>query len=302
MTASSPPLPEAVLAGVSKHRPDWQLKVGVWLAAFLAMYVPLYMHLAETTWASDQQSHGPMIMAVCAWLLWTDRAGIFAEPKRPAWVAGTVVLLLSLLAFVLGRSQGVVELDALSQLGVLIAGLLLIQGPSAFRKAWFPLVFLLFAVPLPGAWVQAVTMPLKHAVSVVAEELLFWTGYPIGRSGVTLTIGPYALLVADACSGLNSLFTLEALGLLYMKAMRYKSTTRNVLLALMIVPISFVSNVTRVLILVLVTFYLGDEAGQGFAHDFAGLVLFVVALILIYGFDRLLAARFDDQGGARRHV
>ena len=190
MTASSPPLPDAVLAGSSKPKPDWLLQAGVWLVAYLAMYVPLYMHLAETTWASDQQSHGPMIILVCAWLLWTDRAGVFEQPKRPALVSGGVVLTLSLLAFVLGRSQGVIELDALSQIGVLVAGLLLIQGHSALRKAWFPLLFLLFSVPLPGAWVQAATMPLKHAVSVVAEELLFWAGYPVGRSGVTLTKTP----------------------------------------------------------------------------------------------------------------
>ena len=67
----------------------------------------------------------------------------------------------------------------------------------------------------------------------------------------------------------------------------------------MIVPISFVSNVTRVIILVLITYHLGDEAGQGFAHEFAGLVLFAVALVLTYAFDRLLAVRFDDKGGAR---
>ncbi|MBN4836489.1 archaeosortase/exosortase family protein, partial [Enterobacter hormaechei] len=94
-------------------------------------------------------------------------------------------------------------------------------GWSALKRAWFPILFLVFSVPLPGAFVQAITMPLKHAVSVVAEKILYLAGYPIGRSGVVLVIGPYQLLVADACSGLNSLFTLEALGLLYMKIMRY---------------------------------------------------------------------------------
>lgn len=301
MTVSANSLSEGAPLGERRLPPDWVWQAGVWAVAFLAMYTPLYWHLSSTTWATDQQSHGPMILMVCAWLLWHDRQAIFSTPKRPAIWLGGAILLMSVLVFVVARSQGVIELDALTQLGVLVAGLLLIQGPGALRKAWFPLFFLLFAVPLPGAWVQAVTLPLKQAVSIVAEQLLFWAGYPIGRSGVTLTIGPYALLVADACSGLNSLFTLEALGLLYMKMMRYQSTTRNVLLASMIVPISFVSNVTRVLILVLVTFYWGDEAGQGFTHEFAGLVLFTVALVLIYGFDRLLAARFDDKGGARRH-
>jgi exosortase len=142
-------------------------------------------------------------------------------------------------------------------------------------------------------------MPLKSAVSVVAESVLYHVGYPIGRSGVTLTIGPYQLLVADACSGLNSLFTLEALGILYMNIMNYQSKVRNTLLAIFIVPISFVSNVARVIVLVLITYYFGDEAGQGFAHGFAGIVLFSIALVLTYGLDRLLAARFDDKGGAR---
>jgi exosortase B len=210
-----------------------------------------------------------------------------------------LLLAIGLAMYILGRSQRVIEFEASSLILVLVACLLLVQGFAAVRRAWFPFVFLLFMVPLPGAFVQALTLPLKSAVSMVAEQVLYWAGYPIGRTGVTLTIGPYQLLVADACSGLNSLFTLESLGLLYMNIMSYKSKTRNVILAIGIVPISFVANVSRVIILVLITYYLGDEVGQGFAHEFAGLVLFSVALVLTYGLDRLLAARFDDMGGAR---
>ncbi|MDP1183544.1 archaeosortase/exosortase family protein, partial [Klebsiella pneumoniae] len=83
----------------------------------------------------------------------------------------------------------------------------------------------------------------------------------------------------------NSMFTLEALGLLYMNIMNYQSAARNLLMALAIVPISFVANIVRVCILVLVTYHFGDEAGQGFVHGFAGLVLFIVALSLILTFD-----------------
>jgi exosortase/archaeosortase family protein len=98
------------------------------------------------------------------------------------------------------------------------------------------------------------------------------------------------LLVADACAGLNSLFTLEALGLLYMNVMRHESLFRNALLAILIVPISFVSNVTRVIVLALITFYWGELAGQGFLHEFSGMVLFVTALLLIIGVDTALRA------------
>ena len=166
--------------------------------------------------------------------------------------------------------------------------LLIFSGAGALRLAWFPLFFLLFMVPLPEALVAAVTAPLKSAVSAVASNLLYQIGYPVGRSGVIMTVGPYQLLVADACAGLNSMFTLEALGMLYMNLMNYTSLGRNVALALLLVPISFAANIVRVMILVLVTYHFGDEAGQGFVHGFAGMVLFMVALMLMLLVDKLL--------------
>jgi len=135
-------------------------------------------------------------------------------------------------------------------------------------------------------------MPLKQAVSVVTEWILYHAGYPIARAGVTLSIGPFQLLVADACSGMNSLLTLESLGLLYMRLMNYTSKTRNVLLAIAIIPTSFAANVIRVIILVLVTYHYGDEVGQGFVHSFSGLVLFTVSLVSIYFIDKLLGIWF----------
>jgi exosortase B len=160
---------------------------------------------------------------------------------------------------------------------------------------WFPLFFMIFMVPLPGALVAAATAPLKNAVSTVVANLLFAVGYPIGRTGVMLMVGPYQLLVADACAGLNSMFTLEALGMLYMNLMKYTSVPRNVLLAVLLIPTAFVANIVRVSILVLVTYHFGDEAGQGFVHGFAGMVLFMAAMIMMLGLDKLLGLFFPAQ-------
>jgi exosortase/archaeosortase family protein len=96
-----------------------------------------------------------------------------------------------------------------------------------------------------------------------------------------LVIGQYQLLVADACAGLNSMFTLEALGFLWMSLRPRSTVARDALLALVILPISFAANVVRVMVLVLITYYFGDAAGQGFAHSFSGIVLFVVAVLLM---------------------
>ena len=132
---------------------------------------------------------------------------------------------------------------------------------------------MIFMIPLPGPVVDTVTVPMKMAVSHVAEQVLYWAGYPIARSGVILQIGQYQLLVADACAGLHTLFTLEAMGLLYLNLIRHESLFRNVTLAILIVPISFAANVIRVMALTLITYHFGDAAGQGFLHGFAGMVL-----------------------------
>ncbi|MBI3154208.1 MAG: exosortase B [Burkholderiales bacterium] len=255
---------------------------------FALLYLPTYWDLAQTIWASDEQGHGPIILAVSLWLLFQLRHRIAALPSRPAPMLGGAVFAFGLLLYALGRTQAIIMFEAGSQIAV-IAGLLLIfKGGAALRMAWFPLFFLLFMIPLPGALVAAVTTPLKAAVSYVAELLMYQLGYPVARSGVILHVGQYQLLVADACAGLNSMFTLEALGLLYMNLMGYTSVVRNVTLAVLVIPIAFVANVIRVMILILVTYHFGDAAGQGFVHDFAGMVLFMAGLTLMLMTDKLL--------------
>jgi exosortase len=132
------------------------------------------------------------------------------------------------------------------------------------------------------------TGPLKNQVSVLAENILYWVGYPIARNGVVLSIGPYQLLVADACSGLNSMFSLSALGLFYTYLVQRAGWAHNTILLSSIIPIAFFANVIRVMLLVLMTYYFGDEVGQGFAHKASGMALFMVALTSFLVLDSMI--------------
>jgi exosortase B len=256
------------------------------ILGLLALFVPTYIQLANEVWGQEAYGHGPMILGVCLWLLWFDRHRIFEGEASPDHVSGFGLLFVALAIHWFGHVQSINMATTFAQPLAFGACLLIVHGWSSLKRAWFPLFFMIFMIPWPEVVVQVITMPLKHAVSAATEALLFAAGYPIGRSGVTLTIGPYQLLVADACSGMNSLLTLESLGLLYMRLMNYRSKARNVALALAIIPTSFVANVTRVIILVLVTYYFGDEAGQGFVHSFSGMVLFAISLVSIYLIDQ----------------
>jgi len=273
--------------------------LGIWLPIFaglLALYVPTVVEHSRGIWSTDQQAHGPIVLGIACWLIyrnWERMLGA-AEGQRPAPAVGWPTFVFGLLLYIVGRSQDIILFELGSLVWVLAGVVLIVHGPAALKVLWFPLFFMLFMIPLPGPIVDAMTQPMKIAVSYVAESILYSAGYPIGRSGVILHIGQYQLLVADACAGLQTLFTLEAMGLLYLNLVRRDSLYRNVTLAILIVPISFIANVLRVMVLSLITYHFGDEAGQGFMHGFAGIVLFLIALILIIGADTLvqMAPRF----------
>lgn len=265
--------------------------ISEWLPVFLGLavlYIPTYFSLAGTIWASDEQGQGPIILGVALWFFWQKKELIHQAPYQPCTRSGSLLLLLSIGLYVIGRSQGILLFEVGTQITMVAGVLLLLRGVQALKYAWFPLFFLVFMIPLPRAVVDALTLPMKTAVSMSTDYILYSLDYPISRTGVILHIGQYKLLVADACAGLHTLFTLEALGLLYLHLVRHDSLFRNIFLAIAIVPISFSANTIRVCTLALITYHFGDEAGQGFLHGFAGMVLFMSALILIIAMDSLL--------------
>ena len=287
----------AVLPRWKSALPEWApLAIGL-----LALYGPSFYDLVTGLWMSEEQAHGPIILLLSTWLLYRKWPEMMARTEsQPSSKAGWAVALAGLVMYLMGRTQQFPIFEIGSYIVMLAAVLLVKRGTLALRILWFPLFFMLFMVPLPGIVVVTLTMPMKTAVSYVTEQVLFFAGYPIARSGVILQIGQYQLMVADACAGLHTLFTLEALGLFYLNLVRHTSALRNGLLAILIIPISFTANVIRVISLTLITYYFGDAAGQGFLHGFAGMVLFISALLLIMGVDWLLQSLV--QGREKKHA
>jgi len=254
----------------------------------LAAYAPTYWDLTAGRAAADAQGHEMLVLGIALWLIWRCRATLEALTSPPRIVAASVLLGVGALLYVFGRSQQFLRVELLSQVFALAALLVGYRGWPALRIVWFPLFFLLFVIPLPYALVMTLTGPLKAGVSAVTTAMLGWVGYPTGRSGVIITIGQYELLVSTACAGLQTMFTLEAMGLVYINLKGYASALRNGLLALLIVPVSFCANVVRVTSLALITYHFGDDVGRGFFHGFAGMVLFLAALLFIMAVDRML--------------
>jgi exosortase B len=266
-----------------------------WLPVFvglLLLYVPTLLDLVEMIWVRDDEFHGAVILAVIVWLIWDRRQVLLDAPAHTAPVAGLSVLAAGLALYFVGRSLGILVFQIGALVPILAGVLLAMRGVAAVRAYWFMLLFIIYLVPLPAYVQDAMTLPLKEKVSALAAELMYAAGYPIAHEGVVLTVGQYQLLVADACAGLNSMFSLSAIGLLYLYLVRRPSWWHNALIVLSLLPIAFVANLVRVIALVLVTFHLGDAAGQGFVHGLSGVVLFAIALasvILLDAFATRLA-------------
>lgn len=300
--------------GAEILRSQWLawVPIGVGL---LALYVPTFSDVSETFWSQERGSSGPVILIISGWLIWRQRSALIGGSNgvagsasnsapnsapncapevafspmadQPATRLGALLLLVGLVSYALGRSQQFFQFEVVSLVPVLAGSVLLMRGPRALRQMWFPLLFLLLLVPLPGSLLDALLIPLKQQVSAVVASLLYNAGFPVARTGVVLTIGQYQLLIADACSGLNSMVALSGIGLLYVHVAGHPGVLRNAILLATILPIAFLSNVIRVMVLMLGTYWFGDGVGHQL-HDQMQYVQMVLAFGMFFLVDWIL--------------
>jgi exosortase B len=257
------------------------------LAGLLALYVPTYFDLYQVFWRTGRSVQGPVILLWVAWLIWRDRASLQLQQTCGRSAAAVALFVTGLLFYALGRSQSLIQFEIASQIPVLLGVSWMLLGRQALRTLAFPLAFTLFAIPVPGTLLDQILLPLKQLVSAIVDNGLHALGYPIARNGVVLMIGQYDLLIADACSGLNSMVALTGLGLIYVYVVSRYSRWHNALLLLSVLPVAFAANVIRVMTLLLVTYYFGDAAGRTF-HASAAWLEIALAFGGFFAVDRLI--------------
>ncbi|NJD35691.1 MAG: exosortase [Betaproteobacteria bacterium] len=266
------------------------------VAGWCVLYGPIYAQLAKTLWQDEANNHAPLVAAVIAALLWAMRRDLSALPPPRRSLPGLSVLAAGLVLAVTGALSDFPLLSMASQIPVLAGIVLMLCGAEGVRRAWFPLLFLAFMVPLPGIFLDALTGQLKELLSAMSVDLLHALGYPAARSGVVIVVGQYQLLMADACSGLHSLVSLAALGLLYVHLIAVRGGGQGwrggghaALMFAAIIPIALGANLVRVLLLALITYHAGDAAGRQW-HEAMGVLVFLAELAMLIVLDSVLVA------------
>lgn len=262
-------------------------------AAIAAVFVALslaYGHvvfeLARAWTTDDNYSHGFLVVPIAAWFVWERRARLAAEAVRPSWM-GLVVIACSLLLLLAGLIGAELFTTRISLLGTLAGIVLFLFGWGWLRVLAFPLAFLLLMIPLPALIFNQIAFPLQLLASRAGEVVISTAGIPVLREGNVLVLANTSLEVAEACSGIRSLVSLIALGLVYGYFMDNRIWVRTVVV-LAAIPVAVLANAARVAGTGIAAHWWGAAAAQGFFHEFSGWVVFVAAFLMILAVQRLI--------------
>jgi exosortase len=262
----------------------------VLLAAVLAtVYWPVLVGLAAQWWSDPNYTHGFLVPLFSAFLVWQQRARLQAVIGNGSLI-GLAVLIGGLFILILG-SIGAENFLMRTSLIIVLGGLVLFHlGTRVFRVLLFPLMFLLFMVPVPGVVFYAVTFPLQRLAAQQATWALDLLGVPVLLDGNVIYLSQITLGVTEACSGIRSLISLLASAV----AWAYLTLPLgfvSVCFVLAAIPITIVANAARIVATGLIGQWLGVEYASGFFHEFAGLAVYLFAVLClagVYGLGRMV--------------
>ncbi len=269
------------------------------ILAAVALYAPIFADFAKGPWREDENAHALIVIAIAVGAAFARLSSEKFSTKASALetAAGVALLCFGLGLVVVGRSSETVLFLSASLAPAASGVAVALLGWRGARRLWFPLALTFYLIIWPGWALEALTAPLKMFVSEIVSDGLYAAGLPVAHAGAVISAGPYQLLVADACSGLNSLIALTAVGAVYLYAVKHGDWRVNALVLVSLIPIAIAANILRVMTLVLITHYLGYDAGQGFLHEGAGLMMFAAALALVFVIDWAALRVFRKERG-----
>jgi exosortase len=257
----------------------------------IVLYAPIFIALYRTRWDTVDYTHAYFILPLSLWLVWRKRLRIreIIDTNNQYYnnTLNFFLLLIGIVMHIFGLRQGYVFFQIISIIPFLYGLTGYLYGSQMAKELSFPILYLLLLVPPPFAILDSITLPMRHGISVATELILRIFDYPVTRSGLELTIGYNTIFMGAPCSGFRSLITMFSLVIVYVYILN-GSLWKKLTLAACIIPMSLLGNLIRVITLCLITFYFGEEVGQGFFHNFSGIMIFIITLFGLIGIESLL--------------
>ena len=261
---------------ITKKSTIW--KVILLVLLFIGLYYQIIFYMVKDWYNDSNYSHGFLIPFISAYIIWTNREKIFTIRIKPDNL-GLLVLFFGLSVYILGIIGAEFFTMRFSMIPVILGIVYYLCGREMVKSILLPVGFLVCMIPIPAIVFNIVAFPLKLLAANIATNIIQFVNIPVIRDGNIIHLADMSLEVADACSGIRSLMSMIALGVAYAYIFQ-KSMLKRTILVLCIVPITIITNVGRVTGTGILSHYVGQAAAQGFFHEFAGIVVFLVAFAM----------------------
>jgi len=246
------------------------------------VFYPVYSGLMEAWFgmSNGDNSYGILVPFISLYLIWKKKEDL-QHASSSSSALGLIILIASLLLYVVSFAGDVVFLQRLMMVISLIGLILYVYGKEIFQILRFPLVFLLFMVPIPESVVSMVSFPLQTYATIISTKIIQLCGIPVYREGHMLYFTKTQLEVAEACSGIRSISALLMLSVIFMHQCE-NSRTRKTIIILSSVVIAFIANIFRVSGTGILAHFFGAGVARGFLHEFSGMSVFAVGFAMMF--------------------
>ena len=223
-------------------------------------------------------SHGFFIPIISGYLIWNMRKDLENIEKKHSH-EGLIIFIVGIVMYGIGSLMTIRFISGLSLI-VTISGLILyLYGWKFINKIKFPLLFLIFMIPLPI--IDLAAPPVQTIAAAGSVKLANIVGIPVTRDGLLLNLPTGSLEVAIECSGLNSIISLMALSCIFAFILDFGLIKKSIIFTSSI-PIAMISNILRITSVLAIGNKYGIEVATGYFHSFSSLLLFSIALVGIY--------------------
>lgn len=263
-----------------------------WLLVSI-LYSPVFYQLYLSRWEALDYTHAYFILPIALLIAWLKRKDIInilpgkGTARRAPTASGCILFILSLLLFIFGWRWDYLFVQTFSLIPLLLGIILFLYNKQTLNILLFPILYLILLLPIPIGILDNITLPMRYGASVLSAKILTLMGYDIAREGLLINMGGHEIFMGAPCSGFRSLITMLSLGLVYIYFNQGK-TSKNITLFLSIFPLTLIGNLIRIITLCLITYYFGEEAGQGFFHNFSGMVVFLIITLGLMSLEKIL--------------
>lgn len=244
-----------------------------------ALFTPLYPGLVLDWSSHSDNSHGFIVPFMAGYFAWERVKQVNTMSVSSSWW-GCLLLLLSLMIYLLSYAGGLVFPARVAMVLSLYGLIWFSLGSGIIRILMFPVLFLLFMIPVPYSLLSLVSAPLQLIATKISANVIESCSIPVTREGNMLYFVGTQLEVAEACSGIRSIMSLSMLAFAFANMSR-AGWTGKMILVLSAIPIAMVANIVRISGTGILAHFYGDKVARGFLHEFSGIFIFAIGFVAL---------------------